>query len=199
MIYSIIVLLSALLLFSACTGKKEYDQNVPDAFQKNSNISELSSFKRWNSSIVEELYQDLTKKNEELKQLEQSINDLKADEKSKTEEIVKFFDDNTNYYDNAISMTANITDSILRTEIINTLNADKQEYLSNINEIQGVMDEIRKKSEELNNYHIALKIALTMDVIHNYQTSLKTDTTALRNIVKNYDGTINLVKEELKK
>jgi hypothetical protein len=186
-----------LILLFSCNEKKDNDPNIPDAFQETKDISDWSSLKRGYSNIVDQLYDDLCKKDDELKKIEEGIKAAIENDRIKTEKLRLFFSDNENYYQTALSMAEQMTDSIMKMEVIQKLNNDRDQFLNVHMSSKLYLDHLQRKSEELNNLHISLKIKQTMPEIRKYQSSFRSDSTLLNQVIKEYDSIVQSIQAKI--
>jgi len=196
--YSFLFLGFVLILLFACKEKKDNDQTIPNAFQDTKDMSDWSSLKRGYLNIVDQLYDDLCEKDDELKKIEEGIKAAIENDQIKTEKLKLFFSDNENYYLTALSMAEQMTDSIMKKDVMQKLNSDREQFLNVHGSSKLFLDHLQKKSEELNNLHIALKIKQTMPEIRKYQSSFRSDSTLLTTVIKEYDSILQSIQTKIK-
>ncbi len=182
-------------IFLSCEPKQE---NTPDAFRDKSVISDISSMKRGYSDLISTLYAEILEKNTELQALEDSLNSLKDNTFSTTEEANLYFSNNQKYYDAAYKYIELIQDSILREKIFEQLSENENNFNQKTENLASILGKISQKQAELNDAHYALKILLTMEQNKDYQINNFPDTTAVSNLKGKYENILKLIKEKLK-
>ncbi len=189
------VLIFALTFLSEC---KQKDENVPDAFQEKSVISDVSYVKRGYSDLITQLYSEILEKNKDLQALEDSIKKIRKTSSENTEDANKFFENNQKYYNAAYQRIEIIQDSILREKIFKELSENENSFNEKTKKLTKLLAEISQKQAELNDYYTSLKILLTMKQNEKYQNDNLPDTTAVSNLKGKYEDIIKLIKEKIK-
>lgn len=113
------------------------------------------------------MYQELVAKSPELKALENELSELNPRD---TTDIFYNYDEKSNeYYRSADSYANVIRDSVMKQKILNLIKKSEEKYVSQKTELEKLVSTIGKKRMEINNYHNALKIILTIPLIEQYQ------------------------------
>lgn len=158
--------LLSLILLTSCRENETVNRSneEPKAFQEKS-IS-IGRF-RSGGDLVEDLYQELVAKSPELKTLENELSELNPRD---TTDIFYNYDEKSNeYYRSADSYANVIRDSVMKQKILNLIKKSEEKYVSQKTELEKLVSTIGKKRIEINNYHNALKIILTIPLIEQYQ------------------------------
>ncbi|WP_316634081.1 hypothetical protein [uncultured Flavobacterium sp.] len=160
-----IAVFSLILLISCRENEANHrSSEEPKAFEEKS--IDIGRFRRDND-LVEDLYQELVDKSPELKSLEKELSELNT--RDTTNIFYNYDQKSDDYYNSAESHINGIRDSVMKQKIINLIKKSSDKYASQKADLENLMDNIIKKRNEINNYHSALKIILTIPLIEQYQ------------------------------
>lgn len=158
--------LLSLILLTSCRENETVNRNneEPKALQEKSiNIGRFRS----GDDLVEDLYQELVAKSPELKALENELSELNPRD---TTDIFYNYDEKSNdYYRFADSYANVIRDTVMKKKILNLIKESEEKYVSEKADLENLVSSINKKRMQINNYHNALKIVLTIPLIEQYQ------------------------------
>ena len=184
-------------LFVACNQKNTND--VPEAFQEKTVVSDISSLKRGNPDLISQLYSEILEKNKDLQALEDSISKLKTETSEKTEAINKFYENNQNFYNAAYDRIEIIQDSVIREKIFEKLSENENAYNAKTEKMTMLLGEISQRQAELNDYYTSLKILLSMKQNENYQNKNMPDTNTITGLKAEYLNIIKSIQEKINK
>jgi len=185
------------LLFIACNSPRPHPEAAPEtpaALQENKSY-EIGISKRGGHDLVEELYDELLKKDPELQRLEDMIAVL---DEQKTDSLAAFRDyDNKvqSYYRSAGMHLGNINDSALRMEIKSLISNSESAYQNKISRHSRLIELIHAKDSSLADLHIVLKLVRTMSVMEKFQSDHLPSTTPAETVNRNFDNAIQKAKK----
>ena len=217
--YLLLAMLSTFVFVSCQNSKNEQDDTeingTPEAFQEHSAFKDVSTISKSRAyqSLTDKLYNELKEKDNELKEIEQAIDDIRTKPKTAYENLTKYYiflDNNSKYYNelkpffndtivNIKSYNSNIEDSTLREQMNKLVIESEEKYILKIENSERLTKLLEKKTVELNDYKTALKITLTLKSIENYQNNFKQDTVSINELIKRYDTLTNKIKEKISK
>ncbi|WP_157489928.1 hypothetical protein [Flavobacterium sp. CF136] len=190
------LIILSLILLTACGGNESNNENpkneVPKALQEEGGSKILGRY-RSNDELTEELYQELVSKNTELKNLETDLENFNAHD---TLNIFYNYDGKSeDYYQTANNKANSIKDSILKNKIIVLLKMSNEKYAEKTAGLNQLVKTIHQKKSDINDYHNALKIVLTLPIIKKYQDENLPKKSPFEKVIKDE----NLLIEKIKK
>lgn len=194
------VLLITAIFLSSCLNK---NRNVEDtdaateAFEDESLLKDISSYKRAYESVSDKLYKELLENDEALKALEEKILLLEEDMQKDNVDLNKFFSNNSAYYNDIKTQSETVKDTVLRDLLIHKINESEHLYSEKIKEIKVLKDILRYKTDVLKDYRTAMKIILTEQSMQEYQDNFKQDTAMLHSLIGRYETTIEEIKSKI--
>lgn len=207
--HTILILTVTLLALSSCLKPVREEENAtPEAFQEQDFIEEVSSYKRGYSSVTDKLYNELLKKNTELKEIEEEFRILTKN--SYNIEINNFLSNNSKYYNelkpyisikdsivNMNSYVAMIQDSTLREKILAEVYKSEENYKKKVAKLNSLQKRLDEKIIEMRDYRTAMKISLTLNSIEKYQDNFKQDTAIIKELIKRHNNLTNAMKTKI--
>lgn len=175
----------------SCRENKPVIENAVD--NTDSKISSSRYIKGQN--MLDAIYYEQIKNNENLKNLDKKIILLQEDSRK----VKDLYDDilrkNDEYYSDAEYGAKSINDSALRKNIINLVKESSDKYNIKTQKLKELSLKITKNSQNIYSYYIAFKIRKTLPEIEKYQNAhpLKTDS------LDRFINKQNKLIEELKK
>ncbi|PIF59551.1 hypothetical protein [Flavobacterium sp. 2] len=186
---------SLILLVSCRENETNRTSNEePKAFQEKS--IDIGRFRKGHD-LVEDLYQELVDKSPELKSLEKELSELNP--RDTTNIFYNYNQKSDDYYNSAESHITGIRDSIMKQKIINLIKRSNDKYISQKADLENLMDTINKKQTEINNYHRALKIILTIPLIEQYQKQHLPDKSSFKKLIEKEDQLLQKTKKNTPK
>lgn len=160
-----IAVLSLILLISCQNNKTTpVNKEEPKAFDEKS--IEIGRFRK-GGDLVDDLYQELVDKSPELKALENELSEVNV--RDTTNIFYNYDQKSDDYYNSVESHISGIRDSVMKQKMINLITKSQDKYITQKDELEKLVGTINKKRSEITNYHIALKIILTIPLIEQYQ------------------------------
>jgi len=193
-------LILALLLSTliSCTNQQTPDrtgteiaQATPQVLSEKDYMSKSVSFSRKGyTDIITQLYEEAGKKDKALQALHRHINSLGELRDDSLAAYQNYDRTNTQYFQDAKNLSAQITDSTLREETLKSLGLFEQNYRDSVSEYEKKHLNIDEKALALHDQLILLKLAITRSMIKNYQANEIPNIEALTKIIQEYDEVI---------
>jgi hypothetical protein len=167
----LLLLFFAATLFACSETKTEKIKQppVPKALEENKVDYSLISKSRLSNDLVQDLYDEILEKDKKLNELESEIRNIKS---YRNDSIATFNDydrKNKNYYISAKDYLVQITDTVLRKQIEQTLTLSTASYQNRIATHESLIKQADELAIKLRDLHIILKLATTLSVMENYQ------------------------------
>lgn len=191
--FRISTIIVILILVSGCSRHtNNEDKDTPKALQNNS--SEVKSY-RGSSDLVEELYKELVDKSQSLKKLEDSIEAIRPQINEAESAFSKYDSKSKDYYNSANSQANGISDSVLKQKIQGIISVSNTKYSSRTSELNSLEKIISRQDATLSDYHIVLKIVLTLPIIEKYQKDNMIQPQEFKALINKQLELINSVKK----
>jgi len=196
--YCIFALLFAVLFLSSChsdpADNKEQEKNVPNALRDNKSSVALIS-KRGPENMVDDIYSDMLEKMPDLHKLEEDISNYNEAQTDSLRKFESYKDKSLSYYDAAKEHLNRIKDSTLKREMAQVVANSNARYTDKVALINKIIKAINNKESTLNDYHIALKLMVTLPVIEQYQTDMVPDKKILDTLLIKKQGLIDRTRK----
>ncbi len=199
-----LLILFSIILFIGCNEKKidtqKTDEDLlatPVALDENKNELNMSLLsKRYDSNLVEELFEEVLSKDKELKILMKNIQLIENDSVGlKTKSYKKYSNTNDKYWNDVHSYSMQIKDSVLKKTVSKMFEVLESDYRKKIADHEDMINEIFQKSLVLSDQVILLKLLLTQPLFSNYQRNEMPKKEVLQSVINDYD---KLIGETLK-
>ncbi len=173
---------------------------TPETLENDKNVFSISKYSsRYNSNIIEKLYEEALDKNEHLKNLHKKINLIKNDSLDlKAKPYKNYSKTNNNYFENAYNYSSNIKDSITKKLMIDVFKRLESNYRKSVSKHENKMIELDKKASILNDQLILMKLVLTEPMMSNYQRNELPEIKTLESMINDYNKLIRETKEYTK-
>lgn len=184
----------ALSLLS-CKDNKAGNAPIVENAVDNAESSVSGSLKSYrDESLVDKIYSELVKNNNNLKALDDKI--LKTQQE--TEKAIQAYDVilsmSETYYQEAGHKAKLITDSLIKKQAEEEIKTSADKYNLKTEKIKALITQINKNNIVLDNLYTAFKIKKTLPEIEKYQNAHPLKTDSLDNFIKKQ----NKLLEELK-
>lgn len=158
------------LFFAACSSSSDHEQKSADA-NRTAIENEASSADTYRAPLdmVDELYQDLRAQNEALDSLEKEMISLRKQQAEAVSPYVQYNGKSKRYYNDALSLTNNIQDSLLKNSVEVLIKRSQHRFETNSASLDQKTAQLNKTFAQLEDNYAALKIILTLDLIEKYQ------------------------------
>ncbi len=168
--YGLVIMVLAI----ACTNSPRNPPvaaDTPKALQENNTSSSLI-YKRGQQDLVEILYAEWVQKDSALNTLEKMMDALPGAKDDSLRAYTVFTGKNNEYYENARSVVASMTDSSWRRLADSLVKRSELNYQKQIARHQSVKEKMEQRMTELQNFHALCKLAYTIPIIEKYQENL---------------------------
>ena len=167
---SFLITILALFSFTNCKSKDQSGTNNSDPIIEASPGSESSLFsKGGRGDMVNELYNELVNKSEQLKSLDSRINNINQQIEDSTKAFKDFNANNERYYSSASGRLRIIKDSIIRQQILDLIKTSQLAYGDQIKTHKDLLYNVDSNSISIQDLHELLKVMITIPIIHDYQ------------------------------
>ena len=178
---------------------KEPPKGTPKALREDK--SDVSSFvyKRGSEDLLDELYIELVKDNQNLKDIENLIEENSTEQKTLVDKFNAFNGKNESYYSSASNHWESIKDSVLRKKILSIIKTSSDNNSQKSSHMAALIRAIDTRNTSINDYHTAMKIIVTMPLIERYQKENLPKDSAYRVLLKQQDAIISKMDKIVKK
>ncbi|WP_337965050.1 hypothetical protein [uncultured Flavobacterium sp.] len=185
------IIFLSLIILTSCRDNETNVRNSeePKAFEEKS--IDIGRFRKGND-LVEDLYQELVEKSPELTSLENELSQLNT--RDTVNVFYNYNQKSNDYYRDAKNQINSITDSVMKQKILNLITKSNDKYVSQKADLKNLMNTINEKRNEINNYHSALKIILTIPLIEEYQKQHLPDKSPYEKVIKKEDLLFEKIK-----
>ncbi len=189
-----------ILLFCCCRATQNslvenngeiYDE-LPDVLNDDSIIRSTISSSRYNIDIIDSIYNDVKKNNDDIKQLHSRMGDILSEKSRAINEFSNFNGKNNSYYDSANNILNDIENNELKAILVDIISKSESNYKNEMEMIIEEVGNIAIEESDLHDYTNTLKVIKTIHFIEEYQKKDKTDQDLL---VKIKTDIIGLKKE----
>lgn len=186
------------LVTISCNSSKAPDHTekkseVPDAFDN----SEIKISRYGSGDVVGALYKELVEKQPELQNIEDKIKELKETNSKLNTEFGEYNGNSLNYYNSTTYKLASIKDSLLKAEIEQLINRSKKQYDNFKSSYDSDLKTALANSNNIDDYHQALQVVLTLPVIAAYQKDNLPDNKAIRDLIKQQEEITGSMKKKM--
>lgn len=185
---SIMLLFALGISLSSCTpniGRKntDNDKNTPAPLQE-SQATDYSSTKRYVGDLLEDIYTDQVKKRPDLQKLENDIQTYNDKEPDSLQRLDRYLLKSGKYYASANERVSVISDSTLKRALLKAIVASNNRYANLIKADSVKLKSLQHMDQQLKDYHVALKLMVSLPVMEQYQQKNKPDTKTLDDLTK---------------
>jgi hypothetical protein len=174
------------IFFYDCKGdkKKEKEPNVLE--NKSIDVSVLS--KRSGKDLMENLYDELEERSEELQQLEGEMNALAKTTGDSISLFTRYDNKSNMFYEAAIKHAGNIQDSILRIKMRKIIDSSLLSYKKLVAPDTSFIHRIAQSQSSLKDLHTILKIVKTLPIMEQYQKDYLPADSMLHTLYNRYEA-----------
>jgi hypothetical protein len=144
--------------------------------------------------LVEQLYFQAVKQNENLKSIEESIEDFQRNKDEAIEKYNNFSSYNNRYYSDAKTNAAEISDGNIRQRTLDIINKSESAYNTRLTEWKNIIATMKEKEKELRDLHVQLMILTSIPSIEKYQSSSFPDPSRTKEANADLQQVINKIK-----
>ncbi|WP_343661899.1 hypothetical protein [Chryseobacterium mucoviscidosis] len=182
-----------LVLFSCNENRSENKPLVENAVENNQSSF---SVKRLNYSedILNAIYSEQIKNNEELKKLDTKISNLQEDSRKMKDLYREIINNSDDYYTLSINGAKSIRDSVLKKEILNLVNNSSESFDKKKKRIKDLTTQINLNYYKIFSFYTAFKIRKTLPEIEKYQNAHPLKTDSLDNFISKQNQLLSKLK-----
>lgn len=195
-----VILITAIVIMLSCSSsspKADDPQHVPETPKAlkddNSLLSDVKSAYSRSSNLVDKLYDELADKIPALKKIEDDISALGPKSNEAIEKFASYNGKSESYYGSAGNYAATISDSVLRKQIEEVIQASNKAYKNKTAHLGALLDQMAKQSTNLNDHHTMLKILVTLPLIEEYQKNSQPSDKDFQAVLKTQQQIINQI------
>ncbi|AYL96992.1 hypothetical protein [Mucilaginibacter celer] len=188
-------LLPAILLFicTACNNTEknnaQVQNNAPKALQDKIADPEFSSIKNSRgATLVDDIYADQLQKRPELQKLEDLIRHFDEGAPDSLMQFDHYNRKSEAYYGSAGNLLLSIKDTVLRAHFKEIIDQSQHKYKDTISQFSVLINHIDSNRARVGDYHLALKLAVTLPIIERYQFENLPDLKSTANIANEAQG-----------
>ena len=149
--------------------------------------------------VVESYYAELVNDNSELKKLEKEIVANKGNLYELDGRFSSYNRLSTDYYSDATNKANSIRDAALKAKVNEWVTNSRVEHSTRIAELTRLLGMLRDKQITQTDYHLAVKIAMTLPMIEKYQRDNLPSDAEYQKLMKELDETIRKLQGMAKK
>ena len=197
----LLIPVSLLLYLTSCGGepqKLQTSANTDDSevlskeFDVDPDYNSMSN--RFNSDLVQELFDEEVNKTPELQNLVEQVRDLEQMKKDSLEDYNGFVQNNSKYITAANDYIDQISDTVLKKDMKKAFADFESSYEKMVVPSRTAMNTINNKTIELNNHLVVLKLLVTKSVMQKYRMKHLPDVHQMSKIQTKYDLLIDKTK-----
>lgn len=167
------------------TGKNE----TPKALETPDSDGSSFQLKR-GQDLLNQVYYELAEKRLDLQEIESLIDKVRETGTDLQDDYSKFSGKSERYYNSAANQVRQVKDSLLRTRIMQMLETSKNRNKAKSAQLDNIIRTLAQKQASIEDYHIALKVAVTLPAIEDFQDRNFPNTASYANHTKQQDSVI---------
>lgn len=183
-----VYIIMLLAMFVSCEAKEKTVQEeeiVPSVLDEGSKANWKISSLRYDVNILESIYDEVKRSNDDLKELHSSINDVVNEKKDIEEKFNDYHNKNLSYYQSANETLNNLENEKLKELLTTVLTESETNYQNEIEAIKNELENINSETNDLNDHINVLKVIKTIHFIETYQEKEKSDISLMITIKNN--------------
>ena len=185
-----IFLTSSLLLFFSCEEKSHVANNAVENAESKTSYTRFSK----GQNILDAIYNEQIKNDENLKNLDERINSLYDDGQKVKNINQEITSKSSEYYSNAESVAESIYDSILKKQILEIIKISADKNYLREKKLRDLTLQINRNNQIIYNQYSAFKIRKTLPEIEKYQKAHPLKTDSLNNFINKQNQLLNELK-----
>ncbi|HVV54018.1 MAG TPA: hypothetical protein VHC47_01765 [Mucilaginibacter sp.] len=170
-------LLAIFLLSSICTScgreparnNTKQKEETPKPLQDDSKDFSLLSKRSADGNLVDAIYDDLLKKNTDLKELQDEMDHFNAAQTDSLNDFLNYDSKSKNYYSSAMSILDRVSDTVLKRRLHELILASEKNYDNKTAVYQSLIAKVQSDKVIADDYYLTLELASTLPVIEQYQ------------------------------
>lgn len=159
-----------------------------------SGTSKESRYEGGGTDLVQELYDQAVKQNEQLQYLQESISKFYKKKNEALEKYNSFTSYNSRYYSDARQKMEQLTDTLSKKKAMTLISNSESNYRKSLSDWQNRISSLNAKEKELVNLQSLLQIMISESMIAKYQSGNFPDNTRFREAAADIESIINRLK-----
>lgn len=191
-----ILLIAILFLIISCERKVEKEPvHIVEEAAEEKGLPSLESrlkFSRYDDDIISNLYKEALKTDQGLGKLDKAIGDINQLKIDSLQAFSKYTETNQRYWTSFERYADQITDSVLKESVLALFEKLQKQYSESLSEHYSQLKNLDKKTDELNDQLIVLKLLVAQKLMEEYQQVMMPDADLIKDQINKYD---ELIKE----
>lgn len=175
------------------TGKNE----TPKALETTDSDGSSFQLKR-GQDLLNQVYYELAEKRPDLQEIESLIDKSRESGSDLQDDYSKFSGKSERYYNSVANQVLQVKDSLLRTRILQMLETSKIRNKAKSAQLDNLIRTIAQKQTSIEDYHIALKVAVTLPAIEDFQERNLPNSASYADHTKQQDSVMLKMKKIIK-
>ncbi len=172
------------------------EENVPAVLNEDDwDISSVITSKRYENDIIEIIYKDLKKNDEEIKKLHSKIDDILSEKGEAVDSFHNYNNKITSYYNSANIILSQINNEELSELLNSVISKSETNYNEEIDRIRNEIENLSIEENDLYDYINTLKVVKTIAFIEAYEKKEKSDLQLLIRIKSDINASKNNIFE----
>lgn len=179
-----------LAMFISCEAKEkeepiQEEEIVPSVLDEGSKANWKISSLRYDVNILESIYSEVKRNNDDLKQLHNNIEDVLSEKNDIEKKFNDYNNKNLSYYQSANETLNNLENEKLKELLATVLTESETNYQNEIELIKSELENLNSETNDLNDHINVLKVIKTIHFIETYQEKEKSDISLMIKIKNN--------------
>lgn len=177
-----VYIIMMLVMFISCEAKEKSEQEeeiLPAVLDEGSKASWKLSSLRYDENILDSIYDDVKKEDEELKQLHIELSDTITKKNRLEKEFNNYNNKNLSYYQSANTILNNLENEKLKELLTSILTESETNYSEEVELLKSELDNLNSTNNDLKDYLSVLKVVKTIQYVETYQEKEKPDIKAI--------------------
>jgi hypothetical protein len=189
-------LLAIILIAVACNNSKTDTTNelIPNETPTTFDDSKVVLSKRYDSNIIDDLFNEATNKNAGLKSIVKRIEDIGKLKSDSLETYNKYSQTTNRYLNNFDDYINQINDSTIKNDLKSVVKILKEKHQNAIANHEKSIKILNDKNNALNDYEIIMKLIVTEPMMNNYMRNELPDIRTIKSLIGKYDTLIKDMK-----
>lgn len=157
----------------------------------------VKSYSR-STDILEDMYQNVIKKNKDLDDIENSMHEVNELVHASKREFNNYNNISHEYYNAALTKVQSLSDSVLKLKLQMALKLSESRYQAYISNLTTPLKQIDTNENIIRDYHLAMKVIMTMPELERIQKETKVKDSLMKATMNNQQKLLQSIKEQAK-
>lgn len=190
----IFLILTLFLFLFSCSEDKPKQNEIVETAAENTESSFPVKRLRNTQDILNGIYSEQIKNDEDLKKLDEKITILQQDSRKVKDIYREIINNSDNYYMRATNGAKVIRDSTLKKEILSLVENSSEKFDVKKEKLEELTQQVNLNYYKIFNFYTAFKIRKTLPEIEIYQNAHPLKTDSLENFIKKQNQLLNELK-----